>query len=235
MTVSMLRDRGVHVTVDTLAGGGTQWRVEPGPIAAVTEVVEPDLPTAAPFIAAALVAGGRVRIPGWPVATVQAGDRMRALSAALGAAVTVDGDGLTVSAPGIAVRPYAGFDVDLSDASELVPVAAALAALATSPSRIRGVAHIRGHESDRLTALATELRGLGGAVSIETDGLTIEPRPLHAGVVSTHDDHRMVMFAAVLGLATPHVEVANLGAVTKTLPGFAALWRGMVASAEPAA
>lgn len=234
MTVSMLRARGVSVTIERAADGLT-WRVEPGPLAAAHEVVEPDLPNAAPFLAAALVAGGTVRIPAWPQTTVQAGDRMRMLCAELGAQVELQPAGLVVSAPGATRAAYAGFDVDLSDASELVPVVAALAAFATSPCRIRGVAHIRGHETDRLAALATELGNLGGDATVDPDGLTIVPRPLHAGVVSTYDDHRMVMFGAVLGLGVRHVEVANLGAVSKTLPGFAALWRDLLRRPEDAA
>ena len=136
-----------------------------------------------------------------------------------------DGDGLTVTGPG----RVEGVDVDLGDVGELAPVLTAVAALAAGPSRLRGIAHLRGHETDRLAALATEITALGGDVRETEDGLEVRPRPLHGGVVSTYDDHRMATLAAVLGLCVPGVEIADVATTAKTMPGFVDLWTGMLA------
>ncbi|MPZ96432.1 MAG: 3-phosphoshikimate 1-carboxyvinyltransferase, partial [Propionibacteriales bacterium] len=174
MTVSMLRARGV--AVDT--SEPDRWVVSPGPIAATDVLVEPDLSNAAPFLAAAVVTGGSVTVRDWPTTTDQAGDQLRWLLAQLGADVALSADGLTVSGPG----QLSGVDLDLHDVGELTPVVAACCALAGQPSRLRGIAHLRGHETDRLAALSTELNHLGGDVTETIDGLEIRPRPLHAGV-----------------------------------------------------
>ena len=224
MTVGALREAAVVVD----DSDANTWRVHPGLIAPVDRVVEPDLSNAGPFLAAALVAGGRVRIPGWPAATTQAGDLLRDLLALMGADCRLDANGLTVSGDGT----LWGVDVDLHDASELTPTVAALAALAASPSWIRGVAHIRGHETDRLAALATELRRLGSDVEETEDGLHIRPATLHGGAVRTYHDHRMATFGAVLGLRVPGVEVENVATTAKTLPGFVQLWDTMLAQVE---
>lgn len=224
MTVGALREAAVVVD----DSDANTWRVHPGLIAPVDRVVEPDLSNAGPFLAAALVAGGRVRIPGWPAATTQAGDLLRDLLALMGADCRLDANGLTVSGDGT----LWGVDVDLHDASELTPTVAALAALAASPSWIRGVAHIRGHETDRLAALAAELRRLGSDVEETEDGLHLRPATLHGGVVRTYHDHRMATFGAVLGLRVPGVEVENVATTAKTLPGFVRMWDDMLAQVE---
>jgi 3-phosphoshikimate 1-carboxyvinyltransferase len=229
MTVEALRDVGVVVddsTPDT-------WRVEPGQIGALDVQVEPDLSNAAPFLAAAAVTGGRVTVPGWPQWTTQAGDTMRDLLDSMGAEVRLDRSGLTVRGTG----ELYGVEADLHDAGELTPVVAAIAALADSPSRLSGVAHLRGHETDRLAALAKELDALGGDVTQTEDGLLIRPRPLHGGVFGTYDDHRLATAAAVLGLRVRGVGVENVETTAKTLPGFAELWTAMLAGpgAGPAA
>ncbi len=221
MTVEVLRDRGV--TVDD--GEPNTWRVEPGPISAFDVDVEPDLSTAAPFLAAALVTGGRIHVPGWPQHTTQAGDGLRDILDAMGAEVTLDRDGLTVVGSG----SIEGVDVDLHDVGELTPVVAALAALAQSPSWLRGIAHLRGHESDRLAALATEINGLGGRVTETDDGLRIQPAPLHGGRWGTYHDHRMAMAGAVVGLAVPDVVVEDVETTAKTLPGFTTRWADLLA------
>ncbi|WP_026314223.1 3-phosphoshikimate 1-carboxyvinyltransferase [Actinomadura flavalba] len=221
MTVAMLRAAGA--TVDT---GPDLWRVAPGPVTARRWEIEPDLSNAAQFLGAALVTGGSVTVPGWPAATTQPGDRLRDLLAAMGAEVTSSPDGLTVRGTGT----FTGLDADLHEVGELTPVLAALAALAGTPSRLTGIAHLRGHETDRLAALAAEINGLGGDVRELSDGLEIRPRPLRGGVFHTYDDHRMVMAAAVLGLAVPGVEVENPGTVGKTLPGFTGLWADLLAA-----
>ncbi|URN10197.1 3-phosphoshikimate 1-carboxyvinyltransferase [Actinomadura madurae] len=222
MTVRMLRDAGAEVETEH-----DVWRVAPGPLRGGDWVIEPDLSNAAQFLGAALVTGGRVTVPDWPADTTQPGDALRGLLAAMGAEVTRGPDGLTVRGPG----GLAGLDADLHEVGELTPVLAALCALADSPSRLTGIAHLRGHETDRLAALAAEINGLGGDVAELPDGLAIRPRPLRGGAFRTYDDHRMVMAAAVLGLAVPGIEVENPGTVGKTLPDFTRQWASMLAPA----
>jgi 3-phosphoshikimate 1-carboxyvinyltransferase len=222
MTLEALRDVGVVVE----EVGESCWQVEPGPIGGLDVQVEPDLSNAGPFLAAAAVTGGRVRVPGWPQYTTQAGDALRDLLDAMGADVTLDRDGLTVAGTG----ELYGLDADLHDAGELAPVVAAVAALATSPSRLSGIAHLRGHETDRLAALATQLNALGGDVAETDDGLVIHPRALHGGRFATYDDHRLATAAAVIGLRVPGIEVENVGTTAKTLPGFTDLWARMLAA-----
>ncbi len=224
MTVEMLRSAGAiveHVDDQT-------WRVEPGPLELGRLHVEPDLSNAAAFLAAAVVTGGRVTVPGWPLRTTQAGDALRHLLPRFGAGVQHDGEGVTVTGPG----RVEGADLDLGDVGELAPVLAAVCALASTPSRLRGIAHLRHHETDRLAAIATEITALGGDVRETDDGLAIVPRPLHGGVVSTYDDHRLATMAAVLGLCVPDLEVADVGTTAKTLPGFVELWTRMLGTAE---
>ncbi|GAA2159100.1 3-phosphoshikimate 1-carboxyvinyltransferase [Pedococcus bigeumensis] len=220
MTVETLRDAGAIVD----DGDANTWRVEPSEINGLDVQVEPDLSNAAPFLAAALLTGGRVTVPGWPQHTTQAGDAIRDILDAMGADVSLSREGLTVSGNG----EVGGIDVDLHDASELTPVVAALAALADSPSVIRGVAHIRGHETDRLAALSRELGDRGVTVTETDDGLRIVPGALTGGLFHTYADHRMVMAGAVLGLRTPGLVVEDPGTVAKTLPEFVDLWHGLV-------
>lgn len=220
MTVETLRDAGVVVD-DAEAH---TWRVEPSEVGALDVQVEPDLSNAAPFLAAALVSGGRVHVPAWPQYTTQGGDLVRDVLDMMGADVVLDRHGLTVSGGG----PILPVDVDLHGSSELTPVVAALCALADGPSVIRGVAHIRGHETDRLAALQAELSALGAETTETDDGLRIVPGPLRGGRVRTYEDHRMVMAAAVLGLAVPGVVVEDPGTVSKTMPEFIALWSRML-------
>ncbi|WP_402375800.1 3-phosphoshikimate 1-carboxyvinyltransferase [Isoptericola rhizosphaerae] len=220
MTVATLRDVGVEVD-DSRDG---IWQVTPGPIAARDVRVEPDLSNAAPFLAAALVAGGTVRVPGWPEQTTQPGAMVPGLLEQMGGTATVDGDVLTVTGTG----EIHGVDVDLHAGGELAPTFAVLAALADSPSRLRGIAHLRGHETDRLAALATEITRLGGRCEETRDGLVITPRPLHGDVFRTYADHRMATSAALLGLRVPGLQVQDVATTAKTLPGFDAMWLRML-------
>ncbi|TDC40882.1 3-phosphoshikimate 1-carboxyvinyltransferase [Actinomadura sp. KC345] len=222
MTVHMLREAGAAVEAEE-----NVWRVAPGPIRGGEWVIEPDLSNAAQFLGAALVTGGRVTVPGWPAETTQPGDALRGLLGAMGAEVSLGPDGLTVRGS----TGFSGLEADLREVGELTPVLTALAALADSPSRLTGIAHLRGHETDRLAALVTEINGLGGDVRELPDGLEVRPRPLRGGVVRTYDDHRMVMAAALLGLAVPGIEVENPGTVGKTLPNFTESWASMLAPA----
>ncbi|GAA4893796.1 3-phosphoshikimate 1-carboxyvinyltransferase [Streptomonospora salina] len=216
MTVEMLRAAGV--SVDT--SEPDVWRVAPGPIETGGIAVEPDLSNAAPFLAAALVAGGRVTVPGWPEHTTQPGDALRDLFSRMGGEVSAGSAGLTLRGTG-EVR---GITADLREVGELTPTIAAVAALASTPSRLTGVAHLRRHETDRIAALVREINALGGDAEELSDGLAVRPRPLHAGVFHSYDDHRMATSGAVLGLAVEGVEVDDIATTAKTLPGFPELW-----------
>ncbi|MDR7301276.1 3-phosphoshikimate 1-carboxyvinyltransferase [Haloactinomyces albus] len=220
MTVAMLRAAGVDVDdrqQDT-------WRVSPGPIERLDLDIEPDLSNATPFLAAAAATAGRVTIPGWPEHTTQAGDAMRGILERMSARVYRDSSGLTVTGP----AELDGADLDLHEVGELTPTVAALAALANGRSRLRGIAHLRGHETDRLAALQREINGLGGAVEQTDDGLLIEPRPLHGGTWHSYADHRMATAGAILGLRIPGVAVEDITTTAKTLPDFPAMWAAML-------
>jgi 3-phosphoshikimate 1-carboxyvinyltransferase len=221
MTVTALRAHGVEVTA---TGGG--WRVAPGPIAARNVTIEPDLSNAGPFLAAALATGGSVTVRDWPETTTQPGAQLERLLAAMGAEVDRTPDGLRVTGSGT-VAPLVA---DLGEVGELTPVLAALCALADGPSRLTGIAHLRGHETDRLQALHEVLTAVGATVEQLPDGLVIEPGPPRAARVDSYGDHRMVHAAAVLGLAIDGVEVAEPGVVSKTLPDFVERWMGMLAA-----
>jgi 3-phosphoshikimate 1-carboxyvinyltransferase len=231
MTVAMLREAGADVETaaqgpDTPARTPDTWRVHPGVIGHHEVIVQPDLSNAAPFLAAALVTGGTVTIADWPAVTWQPAGHILDLLAEFGATCEPGGGALTVTGTG-RIRPVTA---DLGDASEVAPVAAALAALADGPSRLTGIGHMRRHETDRLAALATEIGALGGDVTELADGLEIRPRPLRASgrPFASYDDHRMVMAAAVLGLAVPGIEVADAATVGKTFPAFTQLWASML-------
>ncbi|TDE14944.1 3-phosphoshikimate 1-carboxyvinyltransferase [Jiangella asiatica] len=226
MTVAMLRERGVEVDDEA----PSTWRVEPGAVRPLDTVVEPDLSNAAPFLAAAVLTGGTVRVPRWPAATTQPGAELRDLLSRMGAAVSLDDGVLTVRGTG-EVR---GLDADLHDVGELTPVLAALAAVARAPSHLRGIAHLRGHETDRLAALAAEINSLGGQVEETPDGLVIRPVPLRGGVFHSYADHRMAQAGAVLGLVVPGVRVEDIATTSKTLADFPGMWSALLGS-EPAA
>ncbi|OJV78973.1 MAG: 3-phosphoshikimate 1-carboxyvinyltransferase [Cellulomonas sp. 73-92] len=222
MTVAVLRAAGV--TVDDSRPG--IWRVAPGAIAGRDVRVEPDLSNAAPFLASALVAGGTVRVPGWPTTTTQPGALLPGLLERMGGRSALTDGVLEVTGIG-AVH---GIDVDLRAASELAPTIAALAVLADSPTRLRGIAHMRGHETDRLAALATEITARGGWAQQTSDGLVITPRPLSPGLWRAYADHRMATAGALLGLAVAGIEVDDVDSTAKTLPGFVGMWAGMLGS-----
>jgi 3-phosphoshikimate 1-carboxyvinyltransferase len=226
MSVEVLRELGIRVDVDVKDSMNASWTVHPGIPRSFNVTVEPDLSNAAPFLAAALVCGGSVTIPDWPLQTTQAGEALVTLLPQLGADVKRSGNDLVVTG-GSEIH---GIDVDLHDVGELTPVMAALCALATGPSTLRGIAHLRGHETDRLAALATEINKLGGNVTETTDGLHIEPTKLHGGQFATYSDHRMAMAGAVLGLAIPDLVIEDIATTGKTLPNFAKMWQEMVSA-----
>jgi 3-phosphoshikimate 1-carboxyvinyltransferase len=224
MTVAMLREHGVEVDAPSTSGDANRWRVAPGPVRPVDHLIEPDLSNAAPFLALAAVAGGSVTVRDWPRQTTQAGDALRDILTAMGCEVAFVDEGLRVTGSGTLL----GIDVDLHDVGELTPAVAALCALAEAPSHLRGIGHIRGHETDRLAALATELGRLGATVTERPDGLTIEPAPLHGGVFHTYADHRMAHAGVILGAAVEDVLIENVATTGKTFPDFAGFWSGLV-------
>jgi 3-phosphoshikimate 1-carboxyvinyltransferase len=219
MTVRTLAEHGVAVTATDRG-----WRVSPGPVAALDRVIEPDLSNAAPFLAAALVTGGRVTVRDWPTDTTQPGAQLDRLLAAMGAEVVRTDAGLQVTGR----DRIAPLEADLGDVGELTPVLAALCALADGPSRLTGIAHLRGHETDRLQALDEVLTAVGAQVQQLPDGLVITPGPRRPARLDSYADHRMVHAAALLGLAVDGVEVTDPGAVSKTLPDFRERWAGLL-------
>jgi 3-phosphoshikimate 1-carboxyvinyltransferase len=220
MTIDTLAKRGVSVT----RVSSTSWRIEPGEISGRTVEIEPDLSNAGPFMAAALVAGGTVTIENWPESTTQVGNDFISLLTLMGGQVSRTGTGMSVTGTG----EIQGIDIDLSSAGELTPVIAALAALAKSKSVISGVAHLRGHETNRLKALVDEINSIGGRATETEDGLIVEPADLRGGLWKTYGDHRMATAGAIIGLRVPGIEIEDITVTSKTLPGFELLWSKML-------
>jgi len=221
MTVQMLRDFGATVHVDKQ---NQSWSVVPGLLHGQDLVIEPDLSNAAPFLSIAMVCGGSITIADWPANTTQPGDQLREIFTQMGATVEFTDDGLTLTG-GDSIH---GIDIDLHDVGELTPSIAALAALADSPSHLRGIGHLRLHETDRLAALTREISALGGKVVEEETALHITPAPLHGGTFHTYEDHRLATAGAVIGLVVPDIQIENVATTRKTLPDFPGLWNSLV-------
>lgn len=245
MTVEALRQMGIEVQEhypnqgNEAEGGEYRWTVHPGSFPGFEMTIEPDLSNAGPFLAAAVVTGESVTIPHWPepaadssAGTTQVGDMWRELLPALGAQVRYAEGRLTVTGP--AQLPEGDFSFDLSAGGELAPTMAAACAFVKGRVELTGIAHLRGHETDRLAALAAEINRLGGAAHDTADSLVIEapiPATAETGPVlaRTYDDHRMATFAAIIGLRRPNVVVQNVATVAKTMPEFTAMWEDMLA------
>jgi 3-phosphoshikimate 1-carboxyvinyltransferase len=226
MTVQMLRDFGAKVEVNKEANS---WSVSAGALQGQDLVIEPDLSNAAPFLSIAMVCGGSITIADWPEVTTQPGDQLREIFTEMGATIAREKDGLTITG-GESIK---GIDIDLHDVGELTPAIAALAALADSPSHLRGIGHLRLHETDRLAALTREINSLGGNVVEEETALHITPngamgKGLHGGTFHTYEDHRLATAGAVIGLVVPGVEIENVATTRKTLPDFPGLWQSLV-------
>ena len=223
MTISCLRERGVEaMQIDE-----RNWVVKPGPIAGRDLTIEPDLSNAGPFLAAALVTGGEVSISRWPGETTQVGKLFESYLSQMGAEVELVGDVLTVRGTG----KILGIEADLSEAGELTPTIAAVAALAQTPSVLTGISHLRGHETDRISALVAEINGIGGLAQELEDGISITPANLQGGLWHTYEDHRMATAGAIIGLRVPGIEIEDISVTSKTLPGFEKLWAEMLVSA----
>lgn len=230
MTVQMLRDFGAEVLVDKSANS---WSVSAGVLQGKDLVIEPDLSNAAPFLSIAMVCGGSITIADWPEETTQPGDQLREILTAMGAKISRDANknsgGLTITG-GDGIH---GIDIDLHDVGELTPAIAALAALADSPSHLRGIGHLRLHETDRLAALTREINSLGGNVVEDETSLHITPhgamgKGLRGGIFHTYEDHRLATAGAVIGLVIPGIEIENVATTRKTLPDFPGLWQSLV-------
>ena len=226
MTIAMLQAFGAQVESRVTEDGRREWHVAPGELAGQDLIIEPDLSNAAPFMAAAMISGGEVIISDWPKHTAQPGDQLRNIFTKMGAKIEFVGSDLKISGTG----NIHGIDIDLHDVGELTPSIAAVAALADSPSSLRGIGHLRLHETDRLAALATELNALGGDVDEEESALHISPTPLHSGVFHTYDDHRLATAGAMIGLAIDGIQVENIATTQKTLPDFPGTWQQMLDS-----
>lgn len=224
MTISALAHAGIAVAQNLIDARNATWRVSPQVPQGFSITVEPDLSNAAAFVAAALVTNGSVTIKNWPEKTTQAGNALVELIPAMGGAVQRIGSDLKFTGTG----KISGLDADLHEVGELTPVIAALCALAESPSQLRGIGHLRGHETDRLAALTNEINKLGGQVTETEDGLSINPKQLHGGIFETYEDHRMAMAGAVLGLRVKDLRIENIDTTSKTLPEFASMWLEMV-------
>lgn len=245
MTVEALRQMGIRVQEhypnqgDKAEGGEYRWTVHPGSFPGFEMTIEPDLSNAGPFLAAAVVTGESVTIPHWPApaadssaGTTQVGDMWRELLPALGARVSYAEGRLTVTGP--RELPEGDFSFDLSAGGELAPTMAAACAFVKGRVELTGIAHLRGHETDRLAALAAEINRLGGSAHDTADSLVIEA-PIPAAteaeqvLARTYDDHRMATFAAIIGLRRGNVVVQNVATVAKTMPEFTAMWEDMLA------
>lgn len=218
MTIAMLREKGVEVIV-----GHNEWTVISSAMKGADSVIEPDLSNAAPFMGAAMISGGTVVIKDWPRSTTQPGDQLRNIFTQMGALVEFQGEDLAITG-----NEIHGIDIDLHDVGELTPSIAAICVFADSPSYLRGIAHLRTHETDRLTALATEINNLGGEVIEEPSALRIIPKPLHAGTFHTYQDHRLATAGAMIGLRVCGIEVENIETTRKTLPDFPGTWIEML-------
>ncbi|WP_204745212.1 3-phosphoshikimate 1-carboxyvinyltransferase [Glycomyces paridis] len=220
MVVQMLREAGAEVDDSE----PNRWRVAPGELKGREWVIEPDLQNAAPFLVAAVAAGGRVTVEGWPTETAQAGDRIRDVLAQLGSRVEWSRGGLTV----VGAPDPIPVELDLADAAELTPALAALFGVNRGPFTVRGVAHIRGHETDRVAALVAELRGIGADVDEFEDGFRVNKGGSRSGTWKTYADHRMAHAGAVAGLVIPGLVLDDVACVSKTWPDFAEAWERAV-------
>jgi 3-phosphoshikimate 1-carboxyvinyltransferase len=220
MTIQMLEKFGA-----TVQRTASSWSVKPCQLIGQDLVIEPDLSNAAPFMAAAMICGGSVKVSDWPLSTTQPGDQLRSIFTKMGAKVELNASGLTITGSG----KIDGIDIDLGDVGELTPSIAAVASLATTPSALRGISHLRLHETDRLSALANEINNLGGSVTEGPGDLIIKPGEMNASqIFRSYEDHRMATAGAIIGLAVEGVIVENIETTRKTLSDFPGMWQGML-------
>ena len=220
MTIQMLEKFGA-----TVQRTASSWSVKPCQLIGQDLVIEPDLSNAAPFMAAAMICGGSVQVSDWPLSTTQPGDQLRSIFTKMGAKVELNASGLTITGSG----KIDGIDIDLGDVGELTPSIAAIASLATTPSALRGISHLRLHETDRLSALANEINNLGGSVTEGPGDLIIKPGKMNASqIFRSYEDHRMATAGAIIGLAVEGVIIENIETTRKTLSDFPGMWQAML-------
>jgi 3-phosphoshikimate 1-carboxyvinyltransferase len=220
MTIQMLEKFGAKVEVTS-----NSWSIKPCELIGQDLVIEPDLSNAAPFMAAAMICGGTVSIKDWPTKTAQPGDQLRKIFTSMGAKIELSEKQLTISGTG----QVTGIDIDLGDVGELTPSIAAVASLAATPSTLRGIAHLRMHETDRLSALANEINNLGGSVTEGPGELIIKPTIMSSTqIFNSYEDHRMATAGAIIGLAVEGITVENIETTRKTLPDFPGMWQAML-------
>lgn len=225
MTVETMRELGINVDFN----GTDTWTVTPGGFPGFEVTVEPDLSNAGPFLVAAVATGASVTVPRWPESTTQGGDHWRKILPLFGAQVELADGSLTVTgAAGGAASGLPGVELDLAEAGELAPTVAALIALSPATSVLSGIAHLRGHETDRLAALTAEINRLGGSAEETADGIRVTAPVAHGALMRTYADHRMATAAAVMGLVVPGIVVENVETTSKTLPNFTGLWQNML-------
>jgi 3-phosphoshikimate 1-carboxyvinyltransferase len=212
MSIAMLRQWGLQIEMPT----EHSFRIPGRQRGTMRHYhIEPDASAASYFFAAPAITGGRVTVLDIPEKSLQGDVRFVDVLAEMGCRVERCSSGVTVHG-----RPLTGIEVDMNDISDTVMTLAAVACFADGPTTIRNVAHIRHKETDRLTALATELRKVGAEVEEFADGLRITPRPLHGAEIDTYNDHRMAMSMALIGLKVPGIVIKNPSCVAKTYPNF---------------
>ena len=215
MTIKVMEAFGG--SVDRPADG---FRTTPGSYRATTYAIEPDASAASYFFAAAAITGGRITVEGLTRSALQGDVQFVEALEQMGCLIEEGADSLTVTG-----RPLRGIDVDMNAISDTAQTLAAAAVFAEGPTTIRNIAHVRHKETDRIAAVATELRKLGQQVEEFDDGLTIHPHPVTPAIVDTYDDHRMAMSFSLVGLKAPGVQIADPGCTAKTYPGY---WNDLV-------
>ena len=220
MTIEMLNEVGVK----TNQINATTWRVENQNISSKNWVIEPDLSNAGPFLAAAMVTKGEIKIKDWPSQTTQAGNSWIEILSMMGANIQLNSKQLILKNE----SDIKGINYNLNDVGELTPVLVAISLFANSKSEFTGISHLRGHETNRLAALVENITAIGGDATETEDGLIINPKQLHGGVWKSFDDHRMATAGAVIGLKVKDIYVDDIATTSKTLPNFEDMWNKMV-------
>jgi 3-phosphoshikimate 1-carboxyvinyltransferase len=219
MTLRMLRSWGAHVEQPA----ADRYLVSAGLERELSEyTIEPDASAASYFFAIPAILGGRITVLDLPEESLQGDLRFVDALEQMGCRVKSCSSGVTVHG-----GPLRGIDIDMNAISDTVMTLGAVACFAEGPTTIRDVAHIRHKETDRLAALATELRKVGAQVDEFADGLTITPGPTRGAIIDTYNDHRMAMSLALVGLRTPGVVIRDPGCVAKTYPGFWRDWQAL--------
>ncbi|MGA1449732.1 MAG: 3-phosphoshikimate 1-carboxyvinyltransferase, partial [Candidatus Nanopelagicales bacterium] len=224
MTMKMLEEIGIDCVYQTNNINEHSWQVNPHLMPGHHWQIEPDLSNAAPFLAAAMVTEGKVTILDWPTTTTQAGGRLPEILETMGAKITHDDFGLTINGP----KKISPLRINLGEVGELTPSIAALLALAEGESEITGIAHLKGHETDRIAALSHDLSEIGVQVTANPDGLKILPGKLHGAKWKSYADHRMATAGAIVGLKVPGIEIDDISCTSKTMNNFESLWLDLV-------